>query len=83
MSTVNEQIVTGRTHRVLLDKAAKLWQRISFWTKASDVEFNNGTSLEVLISNLTASGAIAKVELVDALPSDASSHPTTFYLVKG
>lgn len=83
MATINEQIVTGRTHRVLLDKAAKLWQRISFWTKASDVEFNNGTNLEALISNLTASGAITEVKIVNSLPSDASSHPKTFYLIKG
>lgn len=55
MSTVNEQIVTGRAHRVLIDKAAKLWQRISFWTKASDVEFNDGNNAEVKINSINTS----------------------------
>lgn len=49
MSTINEQIVTGRAHRVLIDKVAKLWQRISFWTKASDVEFNDGNTAETKV----------------------------------
>lgn len=43
---VNEQIVTGRKFRKLIDEANKLWQRISFWTKASDVEFNDGKNAE-------------------------------------
>lgn len=43
---VNEQIVTGRKFRKLVDEASKLWQRISFWTKASDVEFDDGNNLE-------------------------------------
>lgn len=49
MSTVNEQIVTGRAHRVLIDKINKLWQKISFWTKASDVEFNDGNTAETKV----------------------------------
>ncbi len=43
---VNEQTVTGRKFRKLIDEANKLWQRISFWTKASDVEFNDGQTAE-------------------------------------
>lgn len=46
MATINEQIVTGRKFRKLVDEATKLWQRISFWTKASDVEFNDGKTAE-------------------------------------
>ncbi len=49
---VNEQIVTGRKFRKLVDEAAKLWQRISFWTKASDVEFNDGKTAEEKIGSL-------------------------------
>ena len=49
MSTINEQIVTGRAHRVLIDKATKLWQRKSFWTKGSDVEFNDGKNAETKV----------------------------------
>ena len=43
---VNEQIVTGRKFRKLIDEASRLWLRISFWTKASDVEFDDGEDAE-------------------------------------
>ena len=43
---INEEIVTGRKFRKLLDEATRLWQRISFWTKASDVEFDDGKTAE-------------------------------------
>lgn len=52
MATINEQIVTGRKFRKLVDETTKLWQRISFWTKASDVEFNDGKTAEEKIGNL-------------------------------
>lgn len=45
-TTVNEVIVTGRKKRRLIDKAAKLWQRISYWTKACDVEFDDGKTAQ-------------------------------------
>lgn len=43
---INETIVTGRKFRYLLNEATKLWQRISFWTKACDVEFDDGKTAE-------------------------------------
>lgn len=43
---INEEIVTGRKFRKLLDEATRLWQRISFWTKACDVEFDDGKNAE-------------------------------------
>lgn len=43
---VNETIVTGRKFRKLTDAASKKWQRISFWHKASDCEFNDGKTAE-------------------------------------
>lgn len=49
---VNEEIVTGRVKRRLIDKAAKRWQRLSYWTKASDVEFNDGKTAEEKIGNI-------------------------------
>lgn len=45
-TTVNEVIITGKKHRRLIDKAAKLWQRISYWTKACDVEFDDGKTAQ-------------------------------------
>jgi len=46
---VNEQIVTGRKWRKLIDEANKIGQRISFWTKASDVEFNDAKTAETKV----------------------------------
>ena len=43
---INEEKVTGRKFRKLVDEAQKLWQRISFWTMACDVEFEDGENLE-------------------------------------
>ena len=61
---VNEQIVTGRKFRKLVDEATKLWQRISFWTKAVDVEFNDSKTAE------TKLGAIDGI--TDSLVSTSS-----------
>lgn len=46
---VNETIVTGRAHRILVDAAAKLWQRMSFWTKGTDVEFEDEKTAETKV----------------------------------
>lgn len=43
---VNEQIVIGRAFRKLIDEASNKWMKISFWTKASDVEFDDGETAE-------------------------------------
>ena len=43
---INEQIITGRKFRKCIDVANKVWLRISFWTKASDVEFDDGKTLQ-------------------------------------
>lgn len=51
---INEQKVTGRKFRKLVDEAQKLWLRISFWTAASDVEFEDGKNLEEKINELNA-----------------------------
>lgn len=61
---INEQIVTGRKFRKLVDEATKLWQRISFWTKAVDVEFNDSKTAE------TKLGAIDGI--TDSLVSTSS-----------
>lgn len=62
---VNEEIVTGRKFRKLIDEATKLWQRMSFWTKASDVEFDDGSTAE------TKMGAINGI--TDSLASTSSN----------
>lgn len=35
------------------------------------------------VTQLTDGGTMTEVKFVDSLPSDAASHPTTFYWVKG
>ena len=55
---ISESILTGRKYRVW-DAANSIWKRLSFWTKASDVEMNDGSTVEStignIIGNLTAS----------------------------
>ena len=62
---VNETIVTGRKFRKCVDVANKLWQRISFWTKSSDVEFDDGKTAET------------KVGAIDGITSDLSGESET------
>ena len=49
---INEKIVTGRKFRRLIDKESRLWQRISYWTKACDVEFDDGKTAETKIASI-------------------------------
>lgn len=49
---INENIVTGRKFRRLINKDSKLWQRISWWTKSSDVEFDDGKTAEQKLGNI-------------------------------
>lgn len=76
---VNEQIVTGRKFRKLLDEATKLWQRISFWTKATDVEFDDGQTAESKMGaikgittdlNVTETGYAADATMLTQLYSE-------------
>ena len=71
---INETIVTGRKFRKLIDEVNKIWQRISFWTKAVDVEFNDGKTAETKI------GAINGV--TDSLTSTASNVAASAKAVK-
>ncbi|WMC93165.1 hypothetical protein [Kineothrix sp. MB12-C1] len=45
---IQETIKTGRKYRKCIDNTStnKKWERYSFWSKASDVEFNDGTTAE-------------------------------------
>lgn len=43
---MKEVLVTGKHYRVLADAVNNIWHRISYWTKASDVQFNDGSYLE-------------------------------------
>ena len=62
---MSETIVTGKKYRILTDVAQKVWQRVSFWTKSSDVEFNDGKTAETKV------GAISGI--TDSLVSNSSN----------
>ena len=42
----NDNVVTGRKYRILSNATTRLWDVISFWTKAQDVELNDGTTVQ-------------------------------------
>lgn len=48
----NDTIITGRKYRILADASRRLWNVISFWTKAQDVEFNDGSDLQSRFTSL-------------------------------
>lgn len=62
---INETISKGNKYRRLKDATNKVWQRISFWTAASDVEFNSGSTLESSLGNVTG--------ITDSLTSTSST----------
>lgn len=77
-----ENIVTGKKYRILKDEAGKIWDRISFWTKASDVELNSGTTVESAISTINTSlsnGTVNPKPHVDADPAKYGKGTTTKY----
>ena len=43
---MKENKVGGKCYRILTDSVNDIWDRISFWTKASDVQFEDGSYLE-------------------------------------
>ena len=61
---MSETIVTGKKYRILTDVAQKVWQRVSFWTKSTDVEFNDAKTAETKV------GAIDGI--TDSLSSNSS-----------
>ncbi len=85
---VNETIVTGRKFRKCIDVANKIWQRISFWTKASDVEFNDGQTAENkmgAISGITSDlngeseNVAASIKVVNQLNNNLNQQPKFIY----
>ena len=60
---VNETIVTNRYFRKCTDAANKVWQRISFWHKASDCEFDDGSTAQTkvgAIKGITTSTSVTE-----------------------
>lgn len=74
---IKETIYLHRKHRVCIGNsgAQKMWNRYSFWTHASDVEFEDGSTLEGKISSMkgitndinAGAGFAADVSLVKSI----------------
>lgn len=91
-----ERIVTGQKYRILSDFSNKIWDRISFWTKASDVEMDDGSNVESRISSQTSSistlsGKVSNLEstvsgqstALNSLSSTVSSHTSSINSLSG
>ena len=50
MSTEN---IVSKKFRILTDAVNKVYDRCSFWTKASDIEFSNGNNAQTTLSSIT------------------------------
>lgn len=64
---VNETIITGRYFRRCTDAVNKVWQRISFWHKASDCEFDDGQTAQTkvgAIKGITTSTSVTETGYV-------------------
>ena len=59
------------------------YEKTSEWQLAKDVELENGKDVESYLKSMSANDSITEIQIVSALPSDAASHTTTLYLVKG
>ena len=70
---MTENIVTGKKYRILTDAANDIWDRISFWAKASDVQYDDNTTAEankaVAILKRNASYTIGTVAYESSAPS--------------
>lgn len=70
---MTENNVLGRFYRILTDVTNDVWDRLSYWKKASDVEFNNGDNLEknkpVAILKRSTAYTVGAVAYISAAPS--------------
>ena len=51
-SAINEIELIGRSFRKLIDQASNKWAKFSFWTKAQDVEFDDGKTAEQKVGGI-------------------------------
>lgn len=86
MATVDEVKVTGRKYR-LWDAVNSIWKRVSYWTAASDVEFEDGLNLEDKVSEINTdinelsedfSNALADLQDTDISRAVGADRETSF-----
>lgn len=81
MATVDEVKVTGRKYR-LWDAVNEIWKRVSYWTAASDVEFEDGLNLEDKISEKNEEVADINDE-IDAIQQDYVQKAQLTFVLSG
>ena len=50
---MSDVIQTGKAYRILKDTTSKIWDKISFWKKASDVYNDSNQSLQTTVGTIT------------------------------
>lgn len=94
---VNEEIVTGKKFRRLIDIATNKWRRYSFWNKAKDTECEDGTDVETKVgaikgittsTNVSETGYAADAKTVSEinqslslLISNTSKHHDIYFII--
>lgn len=70
---MTENIITGKFYRILTDSVNMIWDRLSFWKKSSDVEFEDGTNLEnnkpISILKRSTAYTVGTIVYISAAPS--------------
>ena len=77
---MTENLVIGKKYRILTDTENDVWDRVSFWTKASDVELDDGETLQQYLNQLfkvdisTESPELygAHIDIYDSTPTKVS-----------
>ena len=73
---VTENIV-HRKYRILIDDISDIWDRISFWRSASDIELSSGTDLETDLTNKQTKITANQTNLAQIENSSTSAHAYT------
>lgn len=86
---VNEEIVTGKKFRRLIDVATNKWRRYSFWNKAKDTECEDGTDVETKVgaikgittsTNVSETGYAADAKTVSELNQSLTKQVADIYV---
>ena len=73
---VTENIV-HKKYRILKDEISDIWDRISFWRAASDIELSSGTDLETDLTNKQTKINANQTNLAQIETSSTSAHAYT------
>lgn len=71
---MTENILTGRSYRIMADLANSIWHKISFYKKAQDIEFNSGKNAQTTLGSITG--------ITSSLTSTSTTTVASAYAVK-